>query len=162
MFVLMGGSFPRSQFHLHPFRALTPSPTFYFLPFMPFTVCSFDSSGYLVVLISFYFFSFSPTFCRLVAFARVPVYPRPLLPPASPRSYPLQAQHWYTNTRSKYLLFTSFTLKRSGFPMHLLLRNSLTRSLHRMPNSHDPLPISSSPTPPHPPIFTYNRHSTGI
>ena len=31
--------------------------------------------------------------------------------------------------------------------MHLLLRNSLTRSLHRMPNSHDLLPTSSSPHP---------------
>ena len=32
-----------------------------------------------------------------------------------------------------------------------------------MPNSHDLLPTSSSPThPSHPPVFTYNRHSTGI
>ena len=124
-----------------------------------------DFSGHPVPHVSFsafYFFSFSPTFCWLVAFVRIPVSPRPLRPPTSPRFYPLQAQHWCTNTRSKYLLFTSFTLKRSGFPMHLLLRNSLTRSLHRMPNSHDPLPTSPSPTPPHPPVFTYNRHSTGI
>ena len=110
-----------------------------------------DFSGHPVPHVSFsafYFFSFSPTFCWLVAFVRIPVSPRPLRPPTSPRFYPLQAQHWCTNTRSKYLLFTSFTLKRSGFPMHLLLRNSLTRSLHRMPNSHDLLPNSPSPPPP--------------
>ena len=30
------------------------------------------------------------------------------------------------------------------------LRNSLTRSLYGMPNSHDPLPTPPSPTPPNP------------
>ena len=51
-------SFPiclRSQLHLHPFRALTPSPTFHFPPFMPFTIYAFYTISYLVVLILFLF-----------------------------------------------------------------------------------------------------------
>ena len=77
------------------------------------------------------------------------------------RFYPLQAQHWDTNTKyqsSKYLLLASFAFKRSGSPVCLLLHNSLTRLLHRMPNSHDlpthlPLPTASHPSLPFSPTI---------
>ena len=55
LIVLMGGSCLRSQFHLHPFRALTPSPTFHIPPFMPLTIYAFYTISYLVVLILFLF-----------------------------------------------------------------------------------------------------------
>ena len=45
---------------------------------------------------------------------------------------------------------------RSVFPISFLLRNSLTILLHRIPSSHNPLPHPTLP------VFTYNRHSTGI
>ena len=46
-----------------------------------------------------------------------------------------------------------FLCAQSVFPIYLLLHNSLTIILHRIPSSHHPLPSS---------FFTYNRHSTGI
>ena len=141
----------RSQFHLHPLRALTRPPRFAF-----HLLCLHN----LFLLLQWptccsYFVSFH-SLPRSVDSLRSRAYRFSVSASSSCFSpfLPL-ALHWHTNSRPKYLLFTSFTLKRSGFPVYLLLRNSLTRSLHRMPNSHDLLPTS-------PPVFTYNRHSTGI
>ena len=75
---------------------------------MPFTICSFYSSGYLVVLILFLSI-LSHVLLARCARAHT-VSPCPLRPPPSPRFHPPLALNWYTNSRSKYLLFTSFTL----------------------------------------------------
>ena len=145
----MGGSSLRSQFQLHPFRALTPSPTFRFPPFMPFTIFSFDYSSYLVVLILFLFIlshvllarsvRAHPSFSEAASSSRFP----PFLPTTSTAlvyKYPFQISTFHLFYAQK--IWISHVL--------IITYNSLTRSLHRMPNSHDLLPNSPSPPPPHP------------
>ena len=140
----MGGSFHGHSFTSFLFKCSPRPPRFafhllclsQFVPLIPVAI----------LLFLLYFFSFSLTFSWLAVFTRIPVSPRQLRPPASPRFYPLQAQHWYTNTRSRYLLFTYFTLKRSEFRMYLLLHNSLTTT--GCPTRMTFYP--SHPPPPHP------------
>ena len=55
-----------------------PVPHVLFSTFYAFHNLLLLSSGYLVILILF--LSFSPAFCRPVAFARLPISPLPLLP----------------------------------------------------------------------------------
>ena len=89
------------------FRALTPSLTFPFPPFMPFTIYAFYSISYPVVLI---FFSISPTFCWLSAFAHVPVLPQPLrsLPTFSLPLSPTTGTTLGSEYSFKILTFDSF------------------------------------------------------
>ena len=105
LFVLMGGSFKRSQFHLHPPWTLTPYrtvpyPTFHFLPFMPFTMCYF----FLVAILLFLFYFF-PSLPRSIGPLRSRVSPfllyRFSLFSPFPRFHSPLAQHLYTSSRSK-------------------------------------------------------------
>ena len=65
-----------------------PVPHASFSTFYSFHNLLLYSSGYLVILILF--LSFSPAFCRPVAFARLPVSPLPLPPlPAFPSFLPI-------------------------------------------------------------------------
>ena len=117
-----------------------------------------DFSGHPVPHVSFsafYFFSFSPTFCWLVAFVRIPVsrgrYALPLPPVFTHYKHSTGAQIPVPNIyfslllRSKdldspctYYYVTPSQDHSTGCPTHMTFY------------------------PPHPPVFTYNRHSTGI
>ena len=134
-----------------------PVPHASFSTFYSFHNLLLYSSGYLVILILF--LSFSPAFCRPVAFARLPVSPLPL--PPLPAFSLVFTHHCHSTgiqipvpkicfslpSRSKDLYFP--------FPFYYVTPSQYY-------STGCPAHITLSPTPHHPLVFTYNRHSTGI
>ena len=126
---------------------------------MPFTIYAFYSISYPVVLI--FFFNLSYVLLALCirarpSFATAASFSPHFLPPVITYNRHNTGIRIFVQNINIWLLSQGIDLDPSWISHVLIITYSLTRLLHRIPNSHDLIPTT------HPPVITYNRHSTGI